>query len=181
MSQTLIASGDHGGKPAGLYSCKVALGGDLRQIVVKGADEPIPLAEVLLLQSLHGQDAVTGVIQERETELSPADVLADLQKRYGDKASAFAEKVNLTTMPFVNPKIMTREQQDQLDEAKEAILAGDEPFDVVTNNPLMPDRGASGDGEPVDEEAPDDTDVVDPDEPDSSEPDNSADPLAHLD
>eukprot|EP00752_Nemacystus_decipiens_P019185 g17241.t1 len=134
-------------------SALIALGGDLRQIVVKGKDKPITLPELVLLQSIHGPDAVTNIIQEEVTQKSPADILADLQGRYAEKATEFFDKVSLTAIPFINPNIMTREKQDQLDAAKREIMAGNDPFDIVENNPLLNTETAE---EPADE------DVVDP-------------------
>jgi hypothetical protein len=51
-----------------LLSCDVAIGGDLLNIVARSEFEPVTFPELLLLQRLHGEVAITEIRQCGETE-----------------------------------------------------------------------------------------------------------------
>ena len=63
-----------------ICSCVVALGGDVRQTVPKPI---VTVPEILLLQSIHGGDAITNIIitgQEKRTDESIRDELGVMYK-----------------------------------------------------------------------------------------------------
>lgn len=64
-----------------LCSCSVAIGGDIRAVVAK---PNVTIAEILLLQSIHGSDAVTNIRVRGDIKTSSDQERDRLGKFYGD-------------------------------------------------------------------------------------------------
>jgi hypothetical protein len=51
-----------------LLTCTIALAGDIQQVVSRGAERPVTYPELIVLQFLHGEQAVTEVFECGYTE-----------------------------------------------------------------------------------------------------------------
>lgn len=109
--------------PAGLYSCHVALNGDLRQIVVRGVDNLCTLPEIYCLQHIHGQAAVTEVVQEKTAELSVGYAKDRIEQNYGKGGVEFLATVPLDGIGMLDSSIPTREAVDAGERAKVEAMA----------------------------------------------------------
>jgi hypothetical protein len=69
-----------------LLRCSVALAGDPEQVVVRHRGRPIVFPELIVLQHLHGEDAIQDVHVVGEWDATQAEVLERLRLTYGDKA-----------------------------------------------------------------------------------------------
>lgn len=65
-----------------LCSCNVAIGGDIRSVVEKPSVTP---AEIMLLQSIHGPDAVTNIRKIGEHDATMDSERDRLGRFYGDQ------------------------------------------------------------------------------------------------
>lgn len=65
-----------------LCSCNVAIGGDIRSVVEKPSVTP---AEIMLLQSIHGADAVTNIRKIGEHDVTMDSERDRLGRFYGDQ------------------------------------------------------------------------------------------------
>jgi hypothetical protein len=65
-----------------LLRCSVALGGDTDNIVVRGRTNPILFPELMVIQFLHGEDAVTDVHVVGTCEMSQDEALMRLRVIY---------------------------------------------------------------------------------------------------
>tara|TARA_X000000368_G_scaffold48050_2_gene34327 strand:+ start:7249 stop:7680 length:432 start_codon:yes stop_codon:yes gene_type:complete len=86
-----------------ICSCVVALGGDVRQTVPKPI---VTVPEILLLQSIHGGDAITNIIitgQEKRTDESIRDELGVMYK--DDVVNALFGNFNDLPKTLVEAKI----------------------------------------------------------------------------
>jgi hypothetical protein len=66
-----------------LLTCSIALAGDLQQIVVRGHWKPVTYAELIVLQFLHGEQAVSDVFECGHEEREPRDEKQRLMVIYG--------------------------------------------------------------------------------------------------
>lgn len=66
-----------------LVTCKVALGGDTRQVVVKGKHNPVTYPEFLVLGFIHGEHAVYDMQVVGELEREPIEEKQRLRNKYG--------------------------------------------------------------------------------------------------
>jgi len=64
-----------------ICNCLVSIGGDPRHVVPKHSTTP---AEIVLLQRLHGNDAVTEIVVTQKDKRSHEDERDRLGARYGD-------------------------------------------------------------------------------------------------
>lgn len=69
-----------------IIECLVAVAGDTQNIVHRGEDTPITYPEMLVLQYLHGDDAVSDAFMLGTEERDNDDELARLRTTYGAKA-----------------------------------------------------------------------------------------------
>lgn len=67
-----------------MLTCNIALAGDLTQIVHRGEAEPVSFPELLILQNLHGKDAIRDVAQVGEDERDSATERDRLIAVYGN-------------------------------------------------------------------------------------------------
>lgn len=68
-----------------LLSCDVALGGDILNVVARHQFNPVTYPEMLILKFIHGQDAVTNIVDVGATERDDADEGKRLSETYGDE------------------------------------------------------------------------------------------------
>ena len=68
-----------------LLRCAVALAGDQEQVVVRHRGNPIVFPELLMLQHIHGEDAITDIHVVGEWDTSQQEVRERLRTIYGDK------------------------------------------------------------------------------------------------
>lgn len=68
-----------------LLRCSVALAGDQEQVVVRHRGNPIVFPELILLQHLHGEDAITDIHVVGQWDTTQSEVRARLKSIYGDK------------------------------------------------------------------------------------------------
>jgi hypothetical protein len=69
-----------------LLRCSVALAGDQEQVVVRHRGNPIVFPELIMLQYLHGEDAITDIHVVGEWDAPQTEVRTRLRTIYGDKA-----------------------------------------------------------------------------------------------
>ena len=65
-----------------IYSCCVAIGGDIRSVVTKPL---VSIAEIMVLQHIHGPDAVTMIKPVGTTNDSNEQIRDELGRAYGDE------------------------------------------------------------------------------------------------
>lgn len=65
-----------------IYSCCVAIGGDIRSVVHKST---VSVAEILVLQHVHGPDAVTMIKPVGSVTTSTDEQRDELGRAYGDE------------------------------------------------------------------------------------------------
>jgi len=68
-----------------LLRCSVALAGDPEQVVVRHRGNPIVFPELLMLQHIHGEDAISDIWVVGEWDASQQEVRDRLRTIYGDK------------------------------------------------------------------------------------------------
>lgn len=68
-----------------LLRCSVALAGDQEQVVVRHRGNPIVFPELLMLQHIHGEDAISDIWVVGEWDTSQQEVRDRLRQIYGDK------------------------------------------------------------------------------------------------
>ena len=69
-----------------LLSCRIALSGDLGNVVVRGASRPITYPELIVLNVLHGESSISSILECGETEDTHRDVeFRRLADTYGDE------------------------------------------------------------------------------------------------
>lgn len=56
-----------------MLTCRVAIGGDVQNVVVRSASRPITYPELIVLQVLHGESAISHIEDCGETEDRPRD------------------------------------------------------------------------------------------------------------
>ena len=67
-----------------LLTCNIALSGDLGNVVARGAWKPVTYPELIVLQFLHGEHAVTEIFECGHTEdREPREEKARLMAMYG--------------------------------------------------------------------------------------------------
>ena len=107
---------------AALYSCKIALDGDIRQIVVRQGSRLCTLPEIYLLTALHGNGSVTDVIQEDMREMTLNDIMTHCEQWYGSRATKFFSQVSITTLPLVDHQYPDRETMDEAEKASAKVM-----------------------------------------------------------
>lgn len=65
-----------------LVTCSVALGGDLNNVRVFGPSAPVTVAEVVMLRTLHGHDAVTDIRPAKTVKRTNGQELERLRAKY---------------------------------------------------------------------------------------------------
>jgi len=68
-----------------LLRCSVALAGDREQVVVRGRHDPILFPELIVLQYMHGEDAITDVHVVGTCEMAVEEAWTRLLTMYGDE------------------------------------------------------------------------------------------------
>jgi hypothetical protein len=70
-----------------MHFCRaqIKIGGDKDNILIASAFAPISWPEILVLQTLHGEDAVTDVEPFAEVEFSSSQERGRLARKYGDQ------------------------------------------------------------------------------------------------
>lgn len=86
-----------------LLRCAVALGGDTGNVVVRGRGSPILFPELMMLQFLHGEDAITDVHVLGTCEMSQEQALTRLRVLY------LAEEV-AKVFPGARPRLPTMDR-----------------------------------------------------------------------
>jgi hypothetical protein len=81
-----------------LIECMVALGGDEQQIVHRGGLFAVTYPELIVLQFVHGDEAVTDAYEQGTVERENADELARLRAIY-------SKKVCQDIFPGANPRL----------------------------------------------------------------------------
>jgi hypothetical protein len=71
-----------------LLRCSIALAADPEQVVVRHRGRPIVFPELIVLQFLHGEEAIQDIHVVCEWDATQAEVLERLKLTYGDKAVA---------------------------------------------------------------------------------------------
>jgi hypothetical protein len=66
-------------------SCKVALGGDIRNVVFRSQYDPVSVPELDIIAAIHGENSVTEIAYCTTTETTSADEKIRLAGKYGDK------------------------------------------------------------------------------------------------
>jgi hypothetical protein len=69
-----------------LLRCSIALAADPEQVVVRHRGRPIVFPELIVLQHLHGEEAILDIHVVGEWDATQAEVLERLRLIYGDKA-----------------------------------------------------------------------------------------------
>lgn len=69
-----------------VLECLVALGGDTMNVVHRGEDNPVTFPELMLLQYVHGEDAVTDAFELGTDERDNGSELDRLRITYGSKS-----------------------------------------------------------------------------------------------
>jgi hypothetical protein len=82
-----------------LLACHIALAGDPRSVVPRGKDAPVTYPELAVLQSIHGQDAVTDVYEIGTVERSPREERERLNLRYTKAAVEGVFPGSMTSLP----------------------------------------------------------------------------------
>jgi hypothetical protein len=83
-----------------LLRCEIALGGDREQIVARHRSNPVVFPEMLVLQHLHGEDAVQDVAVVGEWDASNDQVLERLRSIYPAKAISDVFPGTKPKLPF---------------------------------------------------------------------------------
>ena len=86
-----------------LLRCSVALGGDTDNIVVRGRSRPILFPELMVLQFLHGEDAITDVHVVGTCEMSMEEALTRLRVIYNSEEVA-------KVFPGARPRLPTMDR-----------------------------------------------------------------------
>ncbi len=106
-----------------LCTCTIRHAGNLGMTIVKGPEQAVTPAEIVILREIHGHDSVVDVAFARNTNRSNAEELHRLRAYYG-------EKVVERCFPGARPQLPTT--------LGEASLESDEP-------PELPDEEAVAD------------------------------------
>jgi hypothetical protein len=88
-----------------LLRCSVALGGDNDNVVVRGRTNPILFPELMVIQFLHGEDAVTDVHVLGTCEMSQEEALTRLRVIYNAEEVAKVFPGNRPRLPTMDRTI----------------------------------------------------------------------------
>lgn len=91
-----------------LVECMVALGGDEQNIVHRGQDNPVTYPEMLLLQYIHGEDAVSDAFELGADERDNGTELDRLRITYGAKPVLDVFPGNRPRLPTQDTRIKAR-------------------------------------------------------------------------
>lgn len=108
-----------------LLGCHIVLAGSPQKetIVVRGAHNPVTYPELLVLQFLHGDDAVTDIMEVGTLSKANNDHLQDLYLNYPTEAVR-------QCFPGARPALPSR--NDEYPKSREVLMAAQEARDAKT-------------------------------------------------
>ena len=118
--------------PFQMIECMVALGGDTLNIVPRGPDRPVSYPEMLVLQYIHGSDAVSDAFDVGMDDRDNADELSRLRNFYPQGAIK-------DVFPGNNPRLPSRDARIKPRRAAAASKRDIAPSrDLEPVDPLLP-------------------------------------------
>lgn len=109
-----------------LCTCTVALNGDIRNVVARGASRPVTWPEVEVLMHIHGNDAVNDIEVVDKDDTTIAEEFDRLTMRYGKDVTNMLFPGKRPAMVLVAPDSIPRAKGTT--GAKKTKTAGDDPF-----------------------------------------------------
>jgi hypothetical protein len=104
-----------------LLSCRIQLAGSKDSVVYRGAHNPLSYPEILIMQFMHGDDAVTEIAEVGSLNMSNLDLLHHLQLTYPKEAVQ-------QCFPGARPNLTAR--SDEFPKARAVLLAAQDARDA---------------------------------------------------
>lgn len=122
-----------------MLRCSIALAGDREQVVVKHRHEAIMFPELIVLQHIHGDDAVTDVHVVGHADLTPEEVWTRLTITYSEKTVREVFPGARPTVPKMDSTIPICTQPIYV--APPTVAASPEPILKPLGDRIIPVRG----------------------------------------
>ena len=133
-----------------LCGCRIALGNDLRNVVVKDKNSPVTYAETFVLMQLHGRGSVTDIQVVAQAEVDPAREKLRLAEKYNGQVVEMLFPGNIPTLPgslasyqpapvmgdgdLDTPKAIETPPEEVVDQSEDA--PGEDIFDKPETEPV---------------------------------------------
>ena len=104
-----------------LLSCRIQLAGSKDSVVYRGAHNPLSYPEILIMQFMHGDDAVTEIEEVGTLNMSNLDLLHHLQMTYPKEAVQ-------QCFPGARPNLTAR--SDEFHKSRAVLLAAQDVRDA---------------------------------------------------
>ncbi|MEM0949537.1 MAG: hypothetical protein AAGK37_19215 [Pseudomonadota bacterium] len=109
-----------------LLSCYVALGGDLKNVAVRGQSTPVTYPEMLVLRAIHGgEDKVWDIIEVGRKNVDLAEEIKRLNTVYGADVvgGLFPQMAGMVNLPLEDKSFPTLEEFQAGEAARVAAQA----------------------------------------------------------